>query len=67
MALRAAIEPVLGQMQLGGAAPKRYIERQSWPEGVLPLDLETESAVPVDACPRVGYMQDRDDALHRAP
>ena len=64
---RASVEAVLGQMQLRRAAPQPHIQRPVWPEGVLRFDFKPELGVPVNACPRVSYVQDRGDTLHRSP
>jgi two-component system response regulator len=45
----------------------RSYQRPVWPEGVLRFDFEPELCVPVNACPRVSYVQDRGDTLHRSP
>jgi hypothetical protein len=64
---RASVEAVPGQMQLRRAAPQLHIQRPVWPEGVLGFDFEPELCVPVNACSRVIYVQDRGDTLHRSP
>jgi hypothetical protein len=48
---RASVEAVLGQIQLGRAAPQPHIQRPVWPEGVLRFDFEPELCVPVNALP----------------
>jgi hypothetical protein len=64
---RATVEAVLGQVQLRRAAPQPHIQWPVCPEGVLRFDFEPEPGVPLNACPRVGYVQDRGHALHRSP
>jgi hypothetical protein len=64
---RAAVEAVLGQVQLRRAAPQPHIQRPVRPEGVLRFDFEPELGVPLKACSRVSYVQDRGHALHHCP
>jgi hypothetical protein len=67
MGARAAVGAVLGQMQLRRATPQPHIQRPVRREGVLRFDFEPELCIPVDACSRIGYMQDRGHTLHRFP